>query len=75
MEEVTPLQKSVSLIDTSCYPETDELLKIAEQVHTARTNVSNTAENVLHSANQVRGQRSNIQSFGKGTSVSKNTNQ
>ena len=38
------------------YPETDDLMKIVEQVHTDQ--VSNTTH-ALRSANQVRGQRSN----------------
>ena len=35
------------------YPDTDSLLKIAERVHAARTSVTNTAENMLGSADHV----------------------
>ena len=54
LEENRPLPSSVTAQNDSLYPETEELLRIAEQVHAARTRVTGTAENVLQSADQVR---------------------
>ena len=54
LEENRPLPSSVTAQNDSLYPETEELLRIAEQVHAARTRVTGTAENVLQSADQVQ---------------------
>ena len=36
------------------YPDEDSLMRIAERVHAARTNVTHTAEDMLGNADQVR---------------------
>lgn len=57
----TPVEESVVMnlnitANTTSYPETDELVRIAQEVHTTRSSMSDTPEHALHPASKVRHQ-------------------